>query len=191
LIIRRLGALAILVVIVAGFAFGAHSLSGGNSTKSAAGEPDVKTAAAAKQTARAVPREMRGVHVTMALASLHGKLEEYLALKRAGLNTIELDVKDENGEIGSSSAPPFRTSHRRREAVLQRPCRPCGGARRGPLPDRPGRHVPDPLVSERRRARLHNATAPSGTTSGADAQSLRSPGLEPRPRGRESRAGLV
>jgi hypothetical protein len=35
----------------------------------------------------------------MALASLDGKLEEYYALARAGLNTIELDVKDENGEV--------------------------------------------------------------------------------------------
>jgi hypothetical protein len=41
---------------------------------------------------------MRGVHVTMALASIPGKLDEFLSLR--GLNTIELDVKDENGEIG-------------------------------------------------------------------------------------------
>jgi hypothetical protein len=36
--------------------------------------------------------------VTMSLASLPGKLEQYLALP--GLNTIELDVKDENGRVG-------------------------------------------------------------------------------------------
>jgi hypothetical protein len=41
---------------------------------------------------------MRGVHVTMALASIPGKLDEYLKL--SGINTIELDVKDENGEVG-------------------------------------------------------------------------------------------
>jgi hypothetical protein len=34
----------------------------------------------------------------MALASLPGKLDEYLRVP--GLNTIELDVKDENGEVG-------------------------------------------------------------------------------------------
>jgi hypothetical protein len=57
---------------------------------------------------RPAPLEMRGVHVTMALASLPGKLEEYLSL--AGLNTVELDVKDENGEIGwvPSSVPLAR-----------------------------------------------------------------------------------
>jgi hypothetical protein len=49
---------------------------------------------------RPLPDEVRGLHVTMALASLPGKLNEYIAMKAAGLNTIELDVKDENGEIG-------------------------------------------------------------------------------------------
>ena len=44
------------------------------------------------------PKTIRGVHVTMALASIPGKLDEYLSL--SGLNTIQLDVKDENGEIG-------------------------------------------------------------------------------------------
>ncbi len=45
-----------------------------------------------------VPAELRGVHVTMGLASLPGKLDQYIVLP--GLNTIELDVKDENGRIG-------------------------------------------------------------------------------------------
>ncbi len=36
----------------------------------------------------------------MGLASLPGKLDEYLDLERDGLTTLELDVKDENGEIG-------------------------------------------------------------------------------------------
>jgi hypothetical protein len=48
---------------------------------------------------RPLPVEVRGVHVTMALASLTGKLDEYIRLKSEGLNTIELDVKDENGEV--------------------------------------------------------------------------------------------
>jgi len=49
---------------------------------------------------RALPDEVRGIHITMALASLDGKLAEYLKLVDEGLNTIQLDVKDENGEIG-------------------------------------------------------------------------------------------
>jgi hypothetical protein len=48
---------------------------------------------------RPLPVEVRGVHVTGALASLPGKLDEYMELSRSGLNTIELDVKDEGGEI--------------------------------------------------------------------------------------------
>ena len=48
--------------------------------------------------------EIRGVHVTGALASLSGKFKEYVGYKRYGLNTIELDIKDEAGEIGF--APP-------------------------------------------------------------------------------------
>jgi len=51
---------------------------------------------------RPLPVEIRGVHVTGALASLPGKFQEYVGYKRYGLNTIELDVKDESGEIGFS-----------------------------------------------------------------------------------------
>jgi len=47
---------------------------------------------------RPMPDEVRGVHVTMALASLTGKVDEYLSIP--GLNTLELDVKDENGAVG-------------------------------------------------------------------------------------------
>ncbi len=46
---------------------------------------------------RPLPAEVRGVHITMALAGLPGKLDDYVAMKSAGLNTIELDLKDENG----------------------------------------------------------------------------------------------
>src|SRR4029077_6886366 len=50
------------------------------------------------------PREGRGVHVTMGVAGLEGKSDEYAALKAYGLNTLEVDVKDENGKIGFVSA---------------------------------------------------------------------------------------
>ncbi len=62
-----------------------------------AAKPAVKSAPV-KQP-RALPDEVRGIHVTMALASLDGKLAEYLELVDEGLNTIQLDVKDENGEV--------------------------------------------------------------------------------------------
>ena len=55
---------------------------------------------------RAVPSEIRGVHVTMALAGIPRKLDEYIALRRAGLNTVELDVKDENGDVAFVRGAP-------------------------------------------------------------------------------------
>jgi hypothetical protein len=53
---------------------------------------------------RPLPVEVRGVHVTMALASLPGKLDEFIAMKADGLNNIELDVKDENGAVAFTPA---------------------------------------------------------------------------------------
>jgi hypothetical protein len=53
-----------------------------------------------KPEPRPYPAEIRGVHVTMALASVPGKIDEYLSLTKHGLNALELDVKDENGEVG-------------------------------------------------------------------------------------------
>jgi hypothetical protein len=45
-----------------------------------------------------LPQEVRGVHVTAPLASVPGKLDHYLSIP--GLTALELDVKDENGEVG-------------------------------------------------------------------------------------------
>ena len=72
-----------------------------------ASAPGTTTAPAEPQQAP-VPEEIRGVHVTAALASLDGKLDEYLALTDSGLTALELDVKDENGEVGFERlAPPL------------------------------------------------------------------------------------
>jgi hypothetical protein len=105
---RRLTALAILLAATGGLVAGIELAGGKQSTAS---EP-VAAPVPAKRvppgpTLATLPDEIRGVHVTMALASLPGKIDEYIALKKYGLNTIELDVKDENGEIGfvPSSVP--------------------------------------------------------------------------------------
>ena len=58
-----------------------------------------------------VPDEIRGVHMTMGLASVEGKLGEYLALRAYGLNALELDVKDENGAIGFVSPNLPKLAH--------------------------------------------------------------------------------
>ena len=108
---RRQGAVAVLLATLTSVGLGAKAFTG-------SGRPPGGTAAEAAATKqkpafpkpRALPDEVRGVHVTMALASLEGKLAEYLALTDEGLNTIQLDVKDENGEVGFvPSAVPLAT----------------------------------------------------------------------------------
>jgi hypothetical protein len=97
---RRRTAAAVLLGGVASVALGAKVITGEDGQRAAA-----TTAAAAKPTRATpvlapMPDEVRGIHVTMGLASLPGKLDEYLALQDDGLNTIQLDIKDENGEVG-------------------------------------------------------------------------------------------
>jgi len=92
--------IGVLLAAVASVVLGSKAIP----VRESAPQPAATTAAKPKAPPlpqpRALPDEVRGVHVTMALASLDGKLDEYLALKDEGLNTIQLDVKDENGEIG-------------------------------------------------------------------------------------------
>jgi hypothetical protein len=108
--IRRTVAAVVLVSVVGGFAFGAQTLRDDPATQVVATQAAVKAKPPAVPQMRSLPPEIRGVHVTMALASIPGKLDQYVALARDGLNTIELDVKDENGEIGfvPSSVPLAR-----------------------------------------------------------------------------------
>ncbi|MGH3118877.1 MAG: putative glycoside hydrolase [Gaiellales bacterium] len=104
--IRRISGGVALLVAGAGVAVGARGLDPRGAD---AVEPAAKVSSKQKPQRRdrpPVPAEIRGVHVTMALASIPGKLEQYAAMP--GLNTIELDVKDENGEVGFHRlAPPM------------------------------------------------------------------------------------
>jgi hypothetical protein len=52
------------------------------------------------------PEEIRGIHVTGPLMTLTGKLDSYLAMKKDGLNTIELDLKDESGNVTFTKGAP-------------------------------------------------------------------------------------
>ena len=110
---RRAIAVGFLLAVTATLAAGARFVINDNGAAGAAARdsPSAKPAAqpsAPVKALRKLPDEVRGIHVTMALASLDGKLEEYLKLVDDGMNTIELDVKDENGEIGFvTSAVPL------------------------------------------------------------------------------------
>ena len=100
--LRRSGALGATLVFVALLGVGARFVGADGGPQSVA---DLATLAAAPaEGPRTLPIELRGVHVTMALASLPGKLDTYLDLERDGLTALELDVKDENGEIGFAPA---------------------------------------------------------------------------------------
>ena len=83
-------------------------VSGGDGSR-AAGTVQAPPAVAAVRSKplprpRAVPKEIRGVHITMPLASLPGRIDQYIGLREYGLNTIEVDVKDESGQVGFASA---------------------------------------------------------------------------------------
>jgi hypothetical protein len=94
--------LTVLAVSAAAVALGASFLNGRGqtaATQEAVENPSAGTAPGKPEPAP-LPEEIRGVHVTMTLASLGGKLDEYFSLTSAGLNTLQLDVKDENGEVG-------------------------------------------------------------------------------------------
>jgi hypothetical protein len=99
--LRRSLAALLLVGIAAAIAGGATYFSsrGHHAPKAAPGSAahHVRTRSLFRSR---LPAEIRGVHVTLGLASLPGRLESYFGLTSHGLNTIELDVKDENGYVG-------------------------------------------------------------------------------------------
>jgi hypothetical protein len=98
---RRAAVLALLLLAVIAVVMGARFVGENQSAAGQAAVPAVDSAPrAATGSPRPLPVEIRGVHVTGALASLPGKFREYVGYRRYGLNTIELDVKDEGGEIG-------------------------------------------------------------------------------------------
>ena len=106
---RRAAVLALLLVVVIAVAMGARFVgdaptSSRDDARRLPRRPHRCVPVAAPRQPRPLPVEIRGVHVTGALASLPGKFREYVGYKRYGLNTIELDVKDESGEIGFAPA---------------------------------------------------------------------------------------
>ena len=116
--IRRGVATVALAVVAGAVAITATAGGEGEDARNASANREASAPPAAEKAAparpnplapRPAPAQIRGVHVTMALASIPGKLGEYLRLP--GLNTIQLDVKDENGEVGFvPSAVPLARS---------------------------------------------------------------------------------
>ena len=103
---QRAALIGLLLGAVAAFGLG-FQLVGGDDPEAASGDPAAALSAPQGDGPRPLPVEIRGVHITMALASLPGKLEEYVELESDGLTALELDIKDENGEVGFRSSSPL------------------------------------------------------------------------------------
>ena len=109
--LRRTVALVVLILIAALIALGATVVAGhgssGHESSAKATKSETPRKKAPERTP--LPKEVRGVHVTMALANEPGKLDEYLKIR--GLTALELDVKDENGEVGFAT-PSWTLAHK-------------------------------------------------------------------------------
>jgi len=103
---RRLAALTLLVVLGGAALFGLTRLFSGSAGAASVVLVPVRSALPASQFRSTLPEEIRGVHVTGPLMSLPGKFQQYLALERSGLNTVEVDVKDENGNVAFIKGAP-------------------------------------------------------------------------------------
>jgi hypothetical protein len=108
---RRLTALAVLAGLAAAAVFGLVQLLAGTRAGAAIVLVPVRSAVPASPFHRQLPEEIRGVHVTMSLLTLPGKLDEYVALKNSGLNTLEVDVKDESGNVAFVTGAPAIARH--------------------------------------------------------------------------------
>jgi hypothetical protein len=101
--VRRLVAFVLIVGAVVALALNARFIGGGGEQSAAQTEATTAATTAAEtsaSTALEAPAEVRGIHMTIGLASIKGKLDEFVSYRSDGLNAIELDVKDENGTIG-------------------------------------------------------------------------------------------
>ncbi len=103
---RRLVALTLLVLLAAAALFGLTRLLSGSAGAASVVLQPVRSALPASPFRSTLPEEIRGVHVTGPLMSLPGKFRQYLALKRYGLNTVEVDVKDETGNVAFIKGAP-------------------------------------------------------------------------------------
>jgi hypothetical protein len=102
---RRLTALAVLAVLAVAAIFGLVQLVVGGGAGSVTLVP-VASAAPVSPFRSSPPEEIRGIHLTGPLMTLTGKLDSYIAMKKDGLNTIELDLKDESGNVTFTKGAP-------------------------------------------------------------------------------------
>jgi hypothetical protein len=111
---RRAIAVAVLALPVAGFVFAGKFPSDNKKAPAKATAAPAATTAAAVTTAAEgtqrfpAPAEVRGVHFSMHLANDQAAIKKLIDAYDAdtGLNAVELDVKNESGEIGFTEGMP-------------------------------------------------------------------------------------
>jgi hypothetical protein len=103
---RRVTAFAVLAALATAGVFGLSRLLTGSSAGAAIVLTPVRTAMPSSPFRTPLPEEIRGVHVTGPLMTLPGKFASYLALRGSGLNTIEVDLKDESGNVSFVRGAP-------------------------------------------------------------------------------------
>jgi hypothetical protein len=103
---RRVTAFAVLAALAIAGVFGLSRLLTGSSAGAAIVLTPVRTAMPSSPFRTPLPEEIRGVHVTGPLMTLPGKFASYLALRGSGLNTLEVDLKDESGNVSFVRGAP-------------------------------------------------------------------------------------
>jgi hypothetical protein len=103
---RRLTAVALLALLGGTALFGLVTLLFDSGGASRVRLQPVRSAMPRSQFRSTLPEEIRGVHVTGPLMSLPGRFQQYLSLKKSGLNTVEVDVKDETGSVSFIKGAP-------------------------------------------------------------------------------------
>ena len=53
-----------------------------------------------------MPKIVHGIHVSLAVAGSPSHMSQFFNLTAKGLNTLEIDVKDENGQVGFVAGAP-------------------------------------------------------------------------------------
>jgi hypothetical protein len=99
-------AFAVLAALAIAGVFGLSRLLTGSSAGAAIVLTPVRTAMPSSPFRTPLPEEIRGVHVTGPLMTLPGKFASYLALRGSGLNTLEVDLKDESGNVSFVRGAP-------------------------------------------------------------------------------------
>ena len=103
---RRVTAVVVLTLLAAAAVFGLARLAAGSDAGAAIVLTPVHATLPPSPFHTPLPEEIRGVHVSGPLMTLPGKFAQYLALRKEGLNTLEVDVKDESGNVAFVAGAP-------------------------------------------------------------------------------------